>query len=54
MAKEIILTSLSRDASSFMFPGLIIKSLEVSALGCGAGSSGAYVNFLMANRTEFL
>ena len=31
-----------------------MKSLEVSALGWGAGSSGAYVNFLMASRTEFL
>ena len=47
-------TSLSSDASSLKLPGLIMNSLVLSALGCGAGSSGAYVSLRMARRTEFL
>ena len=45
------LTSLSSEASSRRLPGLIMKSLVISALGCGAGSSGAYVSLRMARRT---
>lgn len=37
-----------------MWPGLIMKSFLASALGWGAGASGAYVSFLIARRTEFL
>ena len=51
---DLSLTSLSNEASRRMLPGLMMKSLTASALGCGAGSSGAYVNLRIARRTEFL
>ena len=48
----VAVTSLSSVASRRRLPGLIRNSLNASALGCGAGSSGAYVSLRMASCTE--
>lgn len=45
-------TSLSSVHSKCNGAGDIMKSLCASMTGCGAGISGAYVNFLIAKRTE--
>lgn len=45
-------TSLSSVHSRCKGAGDIIKSLCASITGCGAGIFGAYVSFLIANRTE--
>ena len=50
----ILKTSLSSDASNRKLPADIIKSLVTSAVGWGAGSSGAYVNLRMARCTVLL
>ena len=47
-------TSLSNVHSRCKGAGDIIKSLCASITGCGAGVSGAYVSFLIANLTELL
>lgn len=52
MNKLIFLTSLSSVHSRCNGAGDIIKSLCASITGWGAGVSGAYVSFLIANLTE--
>lgn len=48
------ITSLSKEHSRWSLLGDIMNSLLTSTDGCSPGLLGAYITFLIANRTEFL